>query len=41
MIKCALEKETTDIIFTYMTQQGDWLKLNKEPHIHYIIKPLK
>lgn len=38
MIKCALEKKTDIIFLTYDTTKGDWLKLSKEPHIHYIIK---
>lgn len=30
-------KNKTDIIFlTYDTTKGDWMKFNKQPHIHYI-----
>lgn len=38
MIKCALDKGTDILFLTYDTTKGDWLKTNKEPHIHYIIK---
>lgn len=38
MIKCSLGEETDIIFLTYDTTKGDWLKTNKDPHIHYIIK---
>ncbi|MBD8082034.1 PIN-like domain-containing protein [Chryseobacterium caseinilyticum] len=38
MIKCALDKKTDIIFLTYDTTKGDWMKPNKEAHIHYILK---
>jgi hypothetical protein len=36
MIRLAKEQNTDAIFLTYDTTKGDWLKINKEPHSHYI-----
>lgn len=38
MIKCSLDKQSDIIFLTYDTTKGDWMKTNKEPHNHYILK---
>lgn len=38
MIKCALDKKSDIIFLTYDTTKGDWMKPNREAHIHYILK---
>ncbi|MFY7844307.1 PIN-like domain-containing protein [Chryseobacterium gambrini] len=38
MIKCALENKSDIIFLTYDTTKGDWMKSNKEPHIHYVLR---
>lgn len=38
MVKCALKNDTDIIFLTYDTTKGDWMRINKDPHIHYLIK---
>lgn len=38
MIKFCLEKKVDIIFLTYDSTKGDWMKINKEPHIHYLLK---
>lgn len=38
MLKCCLQKNTDIIFLTYDSTKGDWMRLNKEPHIHYLLK---
>lgn len=36
MMSYALEQKTDIVFLTYDTTKGDWMKYNKQPHIHYI-----
>lgn len=38
MIKCSLEKKSDILFLTYDTTKGDWLKTNKDAHVHYILR---
>lgn len=38
LIKCSLDKNTDILFLTYDTTKGDWIKTNKEPHNHYILR---
>lgn len=38
MIKFCLEKKLDIVFLTYDSTKGDWMKVNKEPHIHYLLK---
>lgn len=41
MIKYSNVNETDLIFLTYDTTKGDWIKSNREPHIHYIQRVFK
>lgn len=38
MLKCSLDKKSDILFLTYDTTKGDWLKTNKEAHVHYILR---